>query len=315
MPFFPNFALRDLLLWILAVNLLALLAVLLPLRPGHPRARMGARHQGRPAQAGLSRNQAGVVLPLDVPAAQGVPGRTSSASRGPQVCLARRQLLMGIWALVPFLDRSAARRTGRARPSPTSASRILYLLRLPHAESLGRRRPPAPRRRPERRPGDGDDDPRTAAGWTLGARRSRSPLPRAALSAHSFFWISAIALLQVILHGYFGVPLPGRRGDLLVLVAARRRPDGRRSRRWPAPRAAILLVLLARCCPVGLGGHRARRRRDRRRPRRRPASPVPSPRPSGRPSSGSSSPRRRTASRSSTTRSGRNSATCRPTPS
>ena len=36
MPFFPNFVMRDLLIWILAVNLLALLAVLMPYGPGIP---------------------------------------------------------------------------------------------------------------------------------------------------------------------------------------------------------------------------------------------------------------------------------------
>ena len=36
MPFFPNFALRDVLLWVICLNVLAILAVVLPFGPGIP---------------------------------------------------------------------------------------------------------------------------------------------------------------------------------------------------------------------------------------------------------------------------------------
>ena len=58
MPFFPNFLLRDLLLWLIVLNVLAILAVFFP-------SELGTK--ARCIRAGTRRDPSGMVLPLHVP--------------------------------------------------------------------------------------------------------------------------------------------------------------------------------------------------------------------------------------------------------
>ena len=83
MQFFPNFALRDLLLWlVLPDRRCAARWSYLPYGPGIPGRRVGAGQEGQPARARVPGHQARVVLPLDLPAAQGVPAAPPGAWRG-----------------------------------------------------------------------------------------------------------------------------------------------------------------------------------------------------------------------------------------
>ena len=91
MPFFPNFALRDLLLWVLCLNAARDPGRRASLRAGDPGDGVGARRQGESAEAGLPGHQAGVVLPLDLPDAQGVPGARPRDGRARRpACSSRR---------------------------------------------------------------------------------------------------------------------------------------------------------------------------------------------------------------------------------
>ena len=72
-PFFPDFLLRDLVGWTLALALLAALAALLPGR---------ARPEGQPLRLRAARHQARVVLLRALPAAQVDPRPTWVPSRG-----------------------------------------------------------------------------------------------------------------------------------------------------------------------------------------------------------------------------------------
>ena len=64
MKFFPNFALRELMAWYVALAVLGALAASLPVE---------SRRQGRSVCACAGGNQARVVLPLHVPDAQAHP--------------------------------------------------------------------------------------------------------------------------------------------------------------------------------------------------------------------------------------------------
>jgi quinol-cytochrome oxidoreductase complex cytochrome b subunit len=99
MPFFPNFALRDLLLWLIVLNVLAILAVFFPWELGHKADMMA------PAPAGISPEwyflfmfQILKLLPSHV---WFIEGEVLGI------------LLFGaaavLWTFVPFLDRKSAR--------------------------------------------------------------------------------------------------------------------------------------------------------------------------------------------------------------
>ena len=142
MPFFPNFALRDLLLWVICLNVLALLAVVASVRPGHPGHGVGARREGEPAEAGLPGHQARVVLPVGLPDAQGVSGASSRAWKGRRpACFWRASS-----AAIAFCDPAPRPQRGEGQAEPAlhgPRRRRTSLPRVPDAQGVGRRRPRA----------------------------------------------------------------------------------------------------------------------------------------------------------------------------
>lgn len=217
MPFFPNFALRDLLIWILAVNLLALLAVLLPYGPGIPgfEWELGLKADPlKPAYPGIKPEWYFLwmyQLLKEFPA-------HILGMEGPQACLAIATVLLGIWGLVPFLDRrAAANRPGQAFTD--FGVGILYFLAFlmlkawdigaPHVEHGVD---------PVADPANAALVARTCALWLAGGAAVVTVL-RAALWKHRYFAISALPVVHALLHGFAGMSYLAAGAVSTVLLA------------------------------------------------------------------------------------------------
>jgi len=203
MPFFPNFALRDLLIWILALNLLALLAVLLPYGPGIPgfEWELGVKADPlQPAYPGIKPEWYFLwmyqLLKEFPPHLMGM--------EGPQACLLLATFLIALWVLVPFLDRRAS----REEPSPAFTDfgvGILAFLAFLMLKAWDIGAPPVAHGvDPVADPAAAQLVARTAATWVLGGYAAVTLL-RLALFRHRYFWISALAVLHAALHGFAGL--------------------------------------------------------------------------------------------------------------
>ena len=113
MPFFPNFALRDLLLWVLCLNLLAILAVLLPFGPGIPGMEWALGEKANPLKPAYPGIKPEWYFLWVYQMLKEFPAHLFGME-GPQACLLLSTVLMGIAFFVPLLDRNAA----RGKPSP-----------------------------------------------------------------------------------------------------------------------------------------------------------------------------------------------------
>ena len=111
---------------------------------------------------------------------------------GPQACLLLATVLMAIWALVPFLDRRAAKN----RPGPAFTDfgvGILYFLGFLMLKAWDVGVPAVPHgvdpagHDPKPRPAGGAD----AAIWLVGAAAARH-FVAGLRAAHRYFWISAL---------------------------------------------------------------------------------------------------------------------------
>ena len=264
MPFFPNFALRDLLLWLLCRQPAGAARGAAALRTRHSRLRVGARAQGRSACARLPGHQAGVVLPLDVPAAQGVPAAPPGHGGARRPAWRWSTLLLAIWAL-----RAVARPPRGAEPAGPAVHRLRrrrpLLPRLPDAQGLGHRRAA---RRARRRP-DGDaakprpsSPVRPRSGCSAAPPSSRSCAPR--LPEAPLF------LDQRACRSLHGAAARLRRPELSRGRRGAPAAAGRRARRHlEAARAAVAATALRSL--VRLGSRRAGGRAPRRTVRRRAA--------------------------------------------
>ena len=245
MPFFPNFALRDLLIWILAVNVLALLAVLLPYGPGIPgfEWELGLKADPlMPAYPGIKPEWYFLwmyQLLKEFPA-------HFLGMEGAQACLLIATVLMAIWALVPFLDRRAAK--NQAGPAFTDFGvGILYFLGYlmlkawdvgaPHVEHGID---------PTATPAAAQLVARTTAIWLLGAATVLT-LVRAVLWRHRYFWIGALPVLLAVLHGFAGLTYLAAAAVSLALLVVVLAATWQRSR---VATSAILVILAL----VGAGG-------------------------------------------------------------
>lgn len=246
MPFFPNFALRDLLLWIVAVNLLALLAVLLPHGPGIPgfEWELGQKADAlKPAYPGIKPEWYFLwmyQLLKEFPA-------HILGMEGPQACLAISTVLMGVWFLVPFVDRPAS----KDRPSPAFTDfgvAILYFLGYLMLKAWDVGAPPVPHGvDPTGTPVAAHLVARTAALWMLAIGVASFALRRV-LFSHRVFWISTLPLIHAVLHGFAGVPYLVAGAISTVLLAVGLGVTWRRARASTA--AVLLLVALSYGAPA-----------------------------------------------------------------
>ena len=116
---------------------------------------------------------------------------------GPQACLLLVFALLGLWAAVPWLDRRARRDLPSPEFSDLAFAAMIFLTFLTlkawdiGVEQLGA-------------PGADAVAARNAAWWTLGLSAATYAV-RAGFHEHRWFFLSGIALGQVVLHGMFGL--------------------------------------------------------------------------------------------------------------
>ena len=210
MKFFPDFALRDLLLWLICLIALASLAVFLPYGPGIP---------GMEWELGKKANPLAPAYPGIKPEwyflwvyqlLKEFPPHLLGME-GPQAAIALVSVLFGIWALVPWLDRKA--RLDRPSPAFTdlAMAALVFLAYL------------------------------TLKAWDVGGGGAVQPDPRVVARASAYWGLliaavtvvvrllmhgapyldfTAAAALQIVLHGVVGISYLAAGSISVVLLAA-----------------------------------------------------------------------------------------------
>jgi cytochrome b6 len=197
MKFFPNFALRDLLLWLFCLLLLVLLAAFLPYGPGIPGMEweLGKKADPlAPAYPGIKPEWYFLwvyqLLKEFPPHIMGMEGT--------QACMFVVLALVGVGALVPWMDRSAAKN----RPSPAftdaGVAALIFIAFLTFkAWDLGGTL--------------GADDPESRAAvarfsaWIVLAGAIVITGLRTILGKYRWFFLSGAATLHAVLHGITGL--------------------------------------------------------------------------------------------------------------
>ncbi|HYV44778.1 MAG TPA: cytochrome b N-terminal domain-containing protein, partial [Myxococcaceae bacterium] len=222
LKFFPDFFLRDLLLWLLCLTALVTLVFLMPYGPRIPGIdwELGKKANPlAPAYPGIKPEWYFLwiyqLLKEFPPHLFGV--------EGPQMALALVTVLLLTWAVVPWLDRRAV----REQPSPAfndlGVAALLFIGFLTlKAWDIGGLRPG------QTGLPDAAASARACAFIVLGAGAAVTGL-RFALARHRWFALSGAALLQVALHGLAGVGYLTAGAISVALAAAaiaalRRRP-------------------------------------------------------------------------------------------
>jgi cytochrome b6 len=228
MRFFPNFALRDLLLWLICLIALLLLALLFPYGAGIPGLEWELGQKADPLAPAFPGIKPEWYFLWVYQLLKEFPPHILGLE-GPQLCLLVVNVLVVIWALVPWLDRGAR----AERPSPgfsdLGVSAILFLTFLTlKAWDIGGGG------------GAGDQLPDPAAvarnsAWILVALTVAITLIRITFFHHRWFILSGAALLQAALHGIGGLPylVAGAIAATLAVVAIGFLEI--RARRFPPP--------------------------------------------------------------------------------
>lgn len=202
MPFFPNFVLRDLLLWVFCLNLLAILAVVLPFGPGIPGMEWALGDKANPLMPAYPGIKPEWYFLWIYQMLREFPAHLLGLE-GPQACLLLSTLLMGVAFLVPLLDRNAAK--GKQSPLFTDlgVAGLLFIgLLTLKAWDVGVHVPTG--KDPAADPALAATISRTAAIWILGAGILIS-LFRRLRSRHAKFPYSGAVLLQAALNGFAGL--------------------------------------------------------------------------------------------------------------
>ena len=113
MKFFPSFALRDLLLWLFCLMILLVLSVFLPYGPGIPGMEWELGEKADPFEPAFPGIKPEWYFLWEYQLLKEFPPHLFGLE-GPQVCLLVVTLLLAVWAIIPWLDRQAARN----EPSP-----------------------------------------------------------------------------------------------------------------------------------------------------------------------------------------------------
>ena len=210
MKFFPNFALRDLLLWLGCLLVLLMLSVFMPYGPSIP---------GMEWELGSKANPLAPAYPGIKPEwyflwiyqlLREFPPHILGME-GPQLCLLVVSLLMGIWAVIPWLDRAARRNEPSPGFSDFGVGAIFFLTYLTlKAWDIG-----AP---------EGAEDAasvqlvaRTCTWWLLLLIGVSTGL-RAWVLGQRWFFFSAAMASHAILHGLLGLSYLAGGSIALVVV-------------------------------------------------------------------------------------------------
>jgi len=198
MRFFPDFAMRDLLLWLICLIGLTALVFLLPYGPGIP---------GMDWELGKKANPLAPAYPGIKPEwyflwvyqlLKEFPPHVFRME-GPQAALLVVTVLLGVWALVPWLDRNAAK--GRLSPAFTdlAVAALLFIGYLTlMAWDIG-----------GHQTGNAQPDAQAVArttGLLTIAVGVATTAARILINRHRWYVFSGAALVHVALHGLFGLP-------------------------------------------------------------------------------------------------------------
>ena len=126
MRFFPDFALRDLLLWLLCLLLLASLAVFLPYGPRIPGVEWELGRKANPLAPAYPGIKPEWYFLWVYQLLKEFPPHLLRIE-GPQAALAVVTVLMGIWAVVPWLDRRASREQASPAFTDLGVAAILFI--------------------------------------------------------------------------------------------------------------------------------------------------------------------------------------------
>ena len=197
MKFFPSFALRDLLLWFACLMLLATLAVFLPYGPGIPGMDWELGEKADPFAPAYPGIKPEWYFLWEYQLLKEFPPHLFGLE-GPQVCLFVIAILLGIWAVIPWLDRRAYRNMHSPAFSDFGWAAILFLTYLTlMGWDIGAK--------------SGSDDPaslqriaHTCALWTLAAGVV-IVIVRAWRFEHRWFILTGAALLHIALNGLAGM--------------------------------------------------------------------------------------------------------------
>jgi len=217
MPFFPNFALRDLLLWVMVLNVLALLAVVLPFGPGIPGAEWELGDKANPLKPAYPGIKPEWYFLWVYQMLKEFPAHIMGME-GPQACLIVATVLMGIAFFIPLLDRNAA----KGKPSPLftdmGVAGILFLGFLTlKAWDLGVTVPKG--KDPTADPVLANTIARTAAIWILGLGLAVTVLRRLKWK-HAAYDFTIAVLLQAALNGFAHLSWLVSGGIALTALAA-----------------------------------------------------------------------------------------------
>lgn len=199
MKFFPDFAVRDLLLWVVAFNVLLLLAVFLPFGLGIPGFEWDLGKKADVLKAAYPGIKPEWYFLWVFQLLKEFPAHIMGME-GPQACMAVISVLMGSWVAIPFLDRSA--REGKKSPAFTDfgvAVLFFLLFLMLKAWDVGVHVPH----------GKAPSPPMEAA---IGIATASITLLVGAVVflfrriryKHNYFFISTIALLLAVGHGILG---------------------------------------------------------------------------------------------------------------
>jgi cytochrome b6 len=192
MPFFPDFALRDALLWLLCLILLCGLAVFLPYGPGIPGVEWELGTKANPLAAAYPGIKPEWYFLWVYQLLKEFPSHLFGFE-GPQLALLAISALFLLWIAIPFLDR----RANKQEPSPgftdLGVGAVVFIGYLTlKAWDIGGGTGKLP-------------DPalvaRATALWMLGAGAIATAY-RFFLLKQRFFLFSGAGLLQVALHGF-----------------------------------------------------------------------------------------------------------------
>jgi cytochrome b6 len=210
MKFFPDFALHDLLLWLVCLIALASLAVFLPYGPGIP---------GMEWELGKKANPLAPAYPGIKPEwyflwvyqlLKEFPAHLFGME-GSQAAIALVSVLFAIWALVPWIDRKARANQDSPAFTDLAMAALIFLSYLTlKAWDIGGGEGALP-------------DPRAVARacayWGLLIAVATAVI-RLLLRSAPYFDFTAAATLQIVLHGFVGLPYLAAGAISVLLLAA-----------------------------------------------------------------------------------------------
>ncbi len=241
MPFFPNFALRDLLLWVICLDVLAILAVLLPYGPGIPGMEWELGSKANPLKPAYPGIKPEWYFLWVYQMLKEFPAHLFGLE-GPQLCLLVVNVIALVAFFLPVIDRKSAREERSPEITDLAVAGILFVSFLTlKAWDIGVHVPKG--QDPGADPALAATIARTAALVTL-ALGGAVDIYRWRRFKGSYFAFSLAVLLQAVLHGFAGVSWLASAAVAAILCAAWIAASAFRDKASTPPAAVLALLLL-----------------------------------------------------------------------